>query len=102
MPFRAETTSSVLATLDAKIQEIAKESEAAKQAELGHEKALQATLKEVFEKQKEKTLGGGSAPTRRVVERDRDGVPMDVDEDPGNGKNKNRKSVMSSLLFDLF
>ncbi|KAG5734172.1 COP9 signalosome complex subunit 7a [Termitomyces sp. T112] len=88
----AETTSSVLATLDAKIQEIAKESEAAKQAALEHEKALQATLKEVFEKQKEKSLGGGSMMNRRAVERDRDGMLMDIDEDHGNGKNRNRKS----------
>ncbi|KAG5351425.1 hypothetical protein C0989_006499 [Termitomyces sp. Mn162] len=87
----AETTSSVLATLDAKIQEIAKESEAAKQAALEHEKALQATLKEVFEKQKEKSLGGGSMMNRRAVERDRDGMLMDIDEDHGNGKNRNRK-----------
>ncbi|KAG6888186.1 hypothetical protein C0992_009401 [Termitomyces sp. T32_za158] len=87
----AETTSSVLATLDAKIQEIAKESEAAKQSELEHEKVLQATLKEVFEKQKEKALGGGNMMNRRLLERDRDGMFMDVDEDAG--KSKNRKAT---------
>ncbi|KAG6817283.1 hypothetical protein H0H87_010625 [Tephrocybe sp. NHM501043] len=95
----AETTSSVLATLDAKIQLISLESEAAKKAELEHEKALQANLKEVFEKSKDKALGGGGIMNRRGAQQQpmtsfsdtRDSMHMDVDENPENSKSKNRK-----------
>ncbi|KAG6848917.1 hypothetical protein H0H93_012822 [Arthromyces matolae] len=85
----SETTSSVLATLDAKILQISHKTELAKQADAEHEKALQATLKEVHEKQKDKALGirrgvlGGSG-----FDRERD--IMDVDEE--NLKGKNRKA----------
>ncbi|KAG6810899.1 hypothetical protein H0H92_009891 [Tricholoma furcatifolium] len=89
----AETTSSVLLTLDAKIQQISRETEAVKAAEAEHEKILQATLKEVYDKQKDKALGGNSA--RRGVPLNfldaRDSMHMNIDENPESSKSKNRK-----------
>ncbi|KAG6864952.1 hypothetical protein C0991_006139 [Blastosporella zonata] len=90
----AETTSSVLATLDAKIQQISKVTEATKKADLEYEKVLQANLKEVFDKQKDKTLGGGGIMNRRGGPQNSgysDTMYMDVDENIESSKNKNRK-----------
>ncbi|KAG6907223.1 hypothetical protein DXG01_009837 [Tephrocybe rancida] len=100
----AETTSAVLQTLDAKISQISLASESALKAEAEHEKALQANLKEVFEKQKDKALGAGGIMNRRNMnqqisydprerergEREAMGMHMDVDEEMGS-KGKNRK-----------
>ncbi|KAF8907712.1 hypothetical protein CPB84DRAFT_1674824 [Gymnopilus junonius] len=85
----ASTTSAVLATLDAKINAIAADTAAAKLNEQEHEKILQNTLKDVHERQKEKSMGGGMASRRAAFQvNDRENM-MDVDE-PEN-KNKNRK-----------
>ncbi|KAF8060794.1 hypothetical protein FPV67DRAFT_1511579 [Lyophyllum atratum] len=91
----ADTTTAVLNTLDQKIHQIAQGTEAAKQAELEHEKALQTNLKEVFDKQKDKSLGGmmgrrGQGPPHTgFSERD---MHMDVDDPLENSKSKNRKA----------
>jgi len=86
----ASTTSAVLATLDAKINTIAADTAAIKYNEQEHEKILQNNLKEVHDKQKEKSMGGGMASRRAAFQgNDRENM-MDVDE-PEN-KNKNRKA----------
>ncbi|PPQ73262.1 hypothetical protein CVT26_015220 [Gymnopilus dilepis] len=86
----ASTTSAVLATLDAKINAISADTAAAKFNEQEHEKILQANLKEVHDKQKEKSMGGGMAGRRAAFQvHDRENM-MDVDE-PEN-KSKNRKA----------
>ncbi|KAG5636927.1 hypothetical protein H0H81_006360 [Sphagnurus paluster] len=89
----AETTTAVLGTLEAKIQQISRETTAAKQMEQEQESLLQANLKEVFEKQKDKSLGGGMMNRRgmHMGIPDRDPMHMDVDEPPEGLKNKNRK-----------
>ncbi|KAF5376957.1 hypothetical protein D9615_007254 [Tricholomella constricta] len=90
----AETTTNVLNTLDEKINQIASSTAAAKKAEQEHEKALQANLKEVFDKQKEKSLGGGTMSRKgmHMGYGDKDPMHMDVDEPPEGLKNKNRKA----------
>ncbi|KAG5644121.1 hypothetical protein DXG03_009067 [Asterophora parasitica] len=107
----ADTTTAVLKTLDEKIQEIASTGAAVKLAEEEHEKALQANLKEVFDKQKEKALGGGGGGLmgRRGLqhhmghsERDRDPMHMDVDEPPETSKGKNRKREIPFLIAIYF
>ncbi len=65
--FRASTTSGVLTTLDAKINSIAADTAAAKMNLQEHERLLQANLKEVHEKQKEKSLGGWHGLAARGV-----------------------------------
>lgn len=84
----------MLTTLDEKINMIAAETVATKFAQLEHEKALQANLKEVYEKQKDKSLGGGMM-NRRAGHMggypEKDAMHMDVDEPPETSKGKNRK-----------
>ncbi|KAF9527139.1 hypothetical protein CPB83DRAFT_856810 [Crepidotus variabilis] len=92
----ASTTAAVLSTLDAKIGSIAEANAAQKQSHQEHEKQLQANLKEVYDKQKEKGLGGGSGmASRRGTFQlgDRENM-MDVDEPDSKGKN--RKSSTDS------
>lgn len=90
---RAETTTAVLATLDEKITAIAAETAAAKQNQQEHEKVLQANLKEVYDKQKDKSLGGmmGRRGPHIGGYSDKESMHMDVDEPPENSKGKNRK-----------
>jgi len=89
----ANTTTAVLSTLDLKIHQIVQGTEAVKQAELEHEKALQANLKEVFDKQKDKSLGGmmGRRGPLHMGFSDRD-MHMDVDDPLESSKSKNRKA----------
>lgn len=98
--FRASTTSAILATLDGKINQIAADAAAAKASQQEHERILQNNLKEVYDKQKEKSLGGGMA-TRRGAQfqvGERENMSMDVDDD---NKGKNRKCV-ALLLWSLY
>jgi COP9 signalosome complex subunit 7 len=90
---RAETTTAVLATLDEKINDIAAETAATKLNQQEHEKALQANLKEVYDKQKDKSLGGmmGRRGMHMGNYSDKESMHMDVDEPPENSKGKNRK-----------
>ncbi|KAF8168507.1 hypothetical protein B0H34DRAFT_793099 [Crassisporium funariophilum] len=94
----ASTTSAVLTTLDNKINSIASETTAAKFEQQEHERILQANLKEVFDKQKEKSLGGSGMANRRAPAYgfgDRENMSMDVD-DPDN-KGKNRKAAQDAV-----
>jgi len=79
----------VLATLDEKISSIASETAATKLRQEEHEKAIQANLKEVYDKQKEKSLGGmmGRRGTHMNLS---DVMHMEVDEPP-EAKSKNRR-----------
>ncbi|RDB27416.1 COP9 signalosome complex subunit 7a [Hypsizygus marmoreus] len=98
----AETTAAVLSTLDDKINQIAAETAKAKADQEKHEKMLQANLKEVYDKQKDKGLGGGMMNRRQVHVggggyQDKDGMHMDVDEPPENSKGKNRKASQEAI-----
>jgi COP9 signalosome complex subunit 7 len=94
---RASTTAAVLATLDGKINSIAADTAAAKLNQQEHERQLQANLKEVHERQKEKSLGGGMASRRAAFQvGDRENMSMDVDEQDTKGKN--RKYVIRLML----
>ncbi|KAF9481225.1 hypothetical protein BDN70DRAFT_992032 [Pholiota conissans] len=85
----ASTTAAVLATLDGKINSIAADTAAAKMSQVEHERQLQANLKEVHERQKEKSLGGGMASRRAAFQvGDRENMNMDVDEPDTKGKNR--------------
>ncbi|KAF8179137.1 hypothetical protein BJ912DRAFT_1023925 [Pholiota molesta] len=85
----ASTTAAVLATLDGKINSIAADTAAAKLNQQEHERQLQANLKEVHERQKEKSLGGGMASRRAAFQvGDRENMSMDVDEQDTKGKNR--------------
>lgn len=88
---RAETTTAVLITLETKIAEIVMQAEVRKVKEQKYDQSLQSNLKEVYEKQKEKSLGGGMM-SRRGPGFDKDSnMHMDVDEPPEASKGKNRK-----------
>jgi COP9 signalosome complex subunit 7 len=98
--YRADTTTAVLATLDEKISSIASETTAAKLRQEDHERVIQANLKEVYDKQKDKGLGGmmGRRGTLQQMANfaDKDVMNMDVDDPPDYTKGKNRKCVPSS------
>jgi COP9 signalosome complex subunit 7 len=87
-------TSAVLANLDGKINSIAADTAATKLHQQEHERILQLNLKDVYDKQKEKSLGGAMASRRGPIPlSERENVMMmDVDE-PDN-KGKNRKYVI--------
>ena len=99
-------TSAVLVNLDGKINSIAADTAATKLNQQEHERILQLNLKDVYDKQKEKSLGGAMA-TRRgpIPASERENMMMDVDEPP-DIKGKNRKYVTSvysltSLKFSM-
>ena len=78
----------MLSTLDGKINSIAADAAADKLNQQEHERILQANLKEVYEKQKEKSFGSAMA-SRRFQLGDRENVHMmDVDEPDAKGKNR--------------
>lgn len=85
----ASTTSAVLATLDGKINSIAADTAATKSNQQEHERVLQLNLKDVYDKQKEKSLGGAMANRRVpvVTTSERENM-MDVDEPDNKGKNR--------------
>ncbi|KAF9466997.1 hypothetical protein BDZ94DRAFT_1233522 [Collybia nuda] len=95
----AETTTAVLATLDEKINAIAAETAATKKTQYEHEKVLQANLKEVYDKQKDKSLGGVMG--RRAMHMggfsEKESMHMDVDEPLENSKSKNRKASQEAI-----
>lgn len=85
----ASTTAAVLTSLDNKISSVASEAAARKLAEAEHEKIVQANLKEAFDKQKDKSLGGGAMTGRRPLYNLSDrNDSMDVDEPDSKGKNR--------------
>lgn len=105
---RAETTAAVLTTLDQKIDSISSEATAYKIHRSEQEKVVQQVLKEVMEKQKEKSgsMGGtvrrvlGGIPGFQSGERDRPRDAMDVDEPFEISKGKNRKWVLD-FVFNI-
>ncbi|KAL0058623.1 hypothetical protein AAF712_014694 [Marasmius tenuissimus] len=105
------TTAAVLQTLDEKVASINTEANSAKARQESQEKEIQATLKELHEKSKEKgvsgsggggghLLGGGPGPggPPRGGRGYQDKMAMDVDE-PEPPKGKNRKYVSKSFSF---
>lgn len=85
----ASTTSAVLVTLEDKINSIAADTSATRLNKQEHERVLQKNLKEVYDKQKEKSLGGAMASRRGPVPHaERENMMMDVDEADTNGKNR--------------
>ncbi|KAF4623791.1 hypothetical protein D9613_001386 [Agrocybe pediades] len=95
----ASTTSAVLATLDNKINAIVADAAAAKLNQQEHERILQANLKEVQDKQKDKNLGGGMVGRRSAFSvGDRENMSMDVDEPDAKGKNRKAPQDMAPKL----
>jgi COP9 signalosome complex subunit 7 len=96
----ASTTSSVLSALDAKLNVIAAQTVVHKQHQQEYEKQLQANLKEVHDKQKEKSLGstGGERAGlgRRGTQFDRDRENM-MEVDDLDPKGRGRKFVTQDL-----
>jgi len=85
---RASTTSAVLVNLDGKINSIAADTAATKSNQQEHERILQLNLKDVYDKQKEKGLGGAMMTRRgQIPPSERENMMMDVDE-PDKGKNR--------------
>ena len=86
-------TSAVLVNLDGKINSIAADSAATKLNQQELERILQLNLKDVYDKQKEKSLGGTMATRRGPISAsDRENMMMDVDERHElDNKGKNRK-----------
>lgn len=97
MTSRASTTSAVLTTLDAKINSVAADTAAAKAAQQEYERKLQANLKDVYDKQKEKSLGGGMAGRRAAFQLGDRENNMSMDVDDVDVKGKNRKYVIRVL-----
>jgi COP9 signalosome complex subunit 7 len=100
MFLRSSTTASVLATLDEKINQIAKEANLDKVRQLEYDNQLQANLKEILDRKEKQNM-----TSRRTALGDRDNVPMDIDEPPLElVKGKNRKcgslSYLSLLIAD--
>lgn len=96
----ANTTSSVLSTLDAKLVQLASQAEMRSTKQAAYDKELNITLKHILDKQREAKLGKRDAtkmsfspPTGPRADKDRDA--MDID-DPMEGKGKNRKAPDSS------
>ena len=79
----------MLVNLDGKIKSIAADTAATKLNQQEHDRILQLNLKDVVDKQKEKSLGGTMA-TRRgpVPANERENMMMDVDEPDSKGKNR--------------
>ncbi|TFK38744.1 hypothetical protein BDQ12DRAFT_683259 [Crucibulum laeve] len=91
----ASTTAAVLSTLDSKITSIVNETAATKQRQIDQENQLQKNLKEVYDKQKDKSLGGSAMSNRRYPQTtyvERGDTLMDVDEAADFSKGKNRKA----------
>ena len=95
LSYRAATTSSVLVTLDSKIESIAAQTAAKRASQEEHDTALQAVLKEVTDR---KDRGGHRKGT---IDRD-NSMLMDVDDILEQAKGKNRKSVTSPCLLFTF
>jgi len=96
----ANTTSSVLSTLDAKLVQLASQTEMNNAKQATYDKELNSMLKHILDKQREAKLGKRDAtkmsfspPTGPRADKDRE--PMDID-DPMEIKGKNRKAPDSS------
>ena len=93
-------TSAVLANLEGKINSIAADAAATKLNQQEHERILQLNLKDVYDKQKEKSLGGAMATRRGPIPAgERENMLMDVDEPDIKGKN--RKYVLPVYSLSL-
>jgi COP9 signalosome complex subunit 7 len=90
---RATTTSSVLLTLDSKIENIAAQTAAKRASQEEHDKTLQAVLKEVTDRKDKSGYRKGTI--------DRDSMLMDVDDVLEQAKGKNRKFVLNLPIFWL-
>ncbi|KAF8627695.1 hypothetical protein AX15_004293 [Amanita polypyramis BW_CC] len=86
----SSTTSAVLATLDSKIESAAAQTLTKRTSQEEHERTLQATVKEVAERHRDK--GGHRKGTT-----DRDSMLMDVDDVPEQLKGKNRKASQEAV-----
>ena len=96
-------TSAVLANLDGKISSIAADTAATKLNQQEHERILQLNLKDVYDKQKEKSLGGAMVIRRGPVPSSERENMMDVDEPDSKGKNRKYVIMVYSLsLLNLF
>ena len=96
-------TSAVLANLDGKINSIAADTAATKLNQQEHERILQLNLKEVYDKQKEKSLGGAMATRRGPIPvSERENMMMDVDEQDNKGKNRKYVIPVYSLCLLKF
>jgi len=85
----ASKTSAVLVNLDGKINSIAADTAATKLNQQEHERILQLNLKDVYDRQKEKSLGGAMAARRGPIPgSERENMSMDVDEPDNKGKNR--------------
>jgi COP9 signalosome complex subunit 7 len=80
---RASTTSAALVTLDTKIESISAQAAAKRASKEEYEKALQAVIKDVGDRQRDK----GGMHRKSTFERDL----MDVDDMHEHLKGKNRK-----------
>ncbi|TFK47965.1 hypothetical protein OE88DRAFT_1664941 [Heliocybe sulcata] len=91
----ASTTASVLATLDNKLASLSSRATARQIEDEEYDKAVQAVLKDVTDKQKE-GKGAGRKPPLAMLERSSANLAdsMDVDEPVENYKGKNRKATM--------
>jgi len=94
----ANTTSSVLLTLDNKLATLASQAAQKHKQEEEYEKELAATIKHVQDKQKDSRSAGPKNASSKLnvqarAEKDKDS--MDVDE-PVEGKGKNKKAPDSS------
>lgn len=88
----------MLATLDNKISSITADAAAAKLNQQEHERILQANMKDVQDKQKDKNLGGGMVGRRApFAAGDRENMSMDVDEPDSKGKNRKLGSYLISI-----
>jgi len=85
----AATTSSVLLTLDSKIENIAARTAAKRAGQEEHDKTLQAVLKEVTDRKDKSGYRKGTI--------DRDNMLMDVDDVLEQAKGKNRKASQEAV-----
>ncbi|KAK2459800.1 hypothetical protein APHAL10511_008232 [Amanita phalloides] len=85
----ASTTSSVLVTLDSKIERIAAQTAAKRKGQEEYDRAVQAALKDVVDRQKDKLGRKGTL--------DRESLMMDVDDFPDQLKGKNRKASQEAI-----
>jgi COP9 signalosome complex subunit 7 len=101
---RASTSSSVLSALDAKLNTIAAQTAVHKKHQQEYEKQLQANLKDVHDKQKEKSLGGtggerGGLGRRGTLQFDRERENlMEVDDLDPRGKGRKFTYVFTTLF----
>ncbi|KAL0945656.1 hypothetical protein HGRIS_014810 [Hohenbuehelia grisea] len=90
----SNTTAAVLSTLDDKLAEMVSIKAARKLHDEEYEKAYNATLKDIIDKQKDKGGSYGFSTRRAGFDKD---MHMDVDE-PDFGKGKNRRAPQEAAM----